>query len=116
MKRVETIEEMLIEHLPGRYKDTLACYEMWKHEDWEESDEGGLKGFISYFYLDFKYDMIITASRDDVFSKTQWRILRDTIKNRSKPIRIQSDPNKPALHKGAARLGGRFIEDEIYFD
>ncbi len=110
------IREMLIDHLPNRYSDTLSCYDMWEHENWKDLDEeGNMRGFISYFFLDFKQDMVITAATNNRFSKTQWRILRDTIKNRVKAIRIQSDPNNKALHKGAARLGGRFILDEIYF-
>ena len=114
---IRTIEDRIKEHLPGRYKDTLACYKAFKHQDWEEyNDEGELIGFVSYFLLDFKHDMIITAAKDNKFSKAQWRILRDTLRDRVKPIRIQSDPNNKALHKGAARLGGVFIEDEIYFN
>jgi len=113
---IRTIEDRLKEHLPDRYADTLACYDMWEHQDWEDiAEDGELVGFISYFLLDFKFDMIITAAKDNRFSKAQWRILRDTIKYRTKPIRIQSDPNNLALHKGAARLGGTFVEDEIHF-
>ena len=115
---IRSIEDRIKEHLPGRYKDTLACYDMWDHEDWTEYDEdtGELIGFISYFFLDFRFDMIITAAKNNRFSKKQWRVLRDTIKNRVKPLRIQSDPSNKALIKGAARYGGRFIEDEIFFD
>lgn len=113
---VKTIEDRLKAHLPDRYEDTLACYDMWKHEDWEDiTDDGELIGFISYFFLDFKWDMIITAAHANRFSKDQWKILQATLLNRVKPIRIQSDPNNIALHRGAARLGGYFIEDEIYF-
>lgn len=113
---IRTIEDRLKAHLPDRYEDTLACYDIWKHEDWEDrGDDGELIGFISYFFLDFKWDMIITAAHANNFSKAQWRILQATLQNRVKPIRIQSDPNNLALHRGAARLGGYFIEDEIYF-
>jgi len=115
---VETIEEMLIQHLPNRYEDTLNCYRCFKHESWEDRDEdtGELLGFVTYFFLDFKHDMIITAAKNDRFSKAQWRVLRDTLRARVKPIRIQSDPNKIQLHKGAARLGGKFYGDEVFFD
>jgi len=110
------IKEMLMLHLPNRYEDTLACYDCFTYEDWKDyNEDGSLKGFISYFFLDFKYDMVITAATGDIFSRAQWKILRDTIKNRTKPISIQSDPNKPALHKAAARLGGEFYDDTIYF-
>ena len=113
---IRTIEELLIDHLGDRVDDTLQCYDMWKHEDWEDiTDDGELIGFISYFLLDFKFDMVITAAKDNNFSKTQWRIIRDTIRERAKPLRIQSDPSNKALHKGAARLGGVFLEDEIWF-
>jgi len=113
---ITTIEERVKEHLPGRYQDTLACYDAFEHEDWEDiTDDGELIGFISYFFLDFKWDMIITAAKDNNFSRKQWKILKHTLINRKKPIRIQSDPNNIALHKAAKRLGGKFIEDEIHF-
>ena len=114
---IKTIEELLIHHLPNRYQDTLACYEMWEHEDWEDRDmeTGELKGFISYFLLDFKFDMIITAQQENRFSKDQWKVLQKTIINREKPIRIQSDPTNPVLHRAAKKYGGKFVEDEIWF-
>ena len=113
---ITTIEEMLIEHLPEP-KDTLACYECFRHESWEDIDPetGELVGFLTYFYLDFEYDMIIAAAKDNKFSKAQWRILRDTLRSRVKPIRIQSDPKNPALHKGGARFGGYFSGGDLYF-
>jgi len=111
-----TIEELLIEHLGTRVEDTLSCYAMWEHEDWEDiTDDGELIGFISYFLLDFKFDMVITAAKNNRFSKTQWRILRDTIVKRVKPLRIQSDPSNLAIQKSAKRLGGIFLEDEVWF-
>ncbi len=113
---ITTIEQRLKHHLPNRYTDTLRCYDVFEHEDWEEfAEDGELIGFVSYFFLDFKWDMIITAAKDNIFSKTQWRIIKNTIENRVKPLRIQSDPNNKALHRGAARLGGKFVEDEIFF-
>lgn len=111
-----TIEELLIEHLGTRVEDTLSCYAMWEHEDWEDiTDDGELIGFISYFLLDFKFDMVITAAKNNRFSKTQWRILRDTIVKRVKPLRIQSDPSNNAIQKSAKRFGGIFLEDEVWF-
>jgi len=117
MKLITTIEHRIKEHLPNRYRDTLACYEAFEHQDWVEyNEEGELIGFISYFLVDFKHDIIITAAKNNKFSKAQWRILRDTIVNRVKPLRIQSDPTNQVLHRGAAKYGGKFIEDEIYFN
>ena len=112
---INTIEEMLIEHLKEP-KDTLACYECFNNESWEDRDPetGELKGFITYFFLDFEYDMIICAATDNKFSKSQWRILRDTLNNRVKPIRIQSDRYNMALRKGAKRFGGYFTGGDIY--
>ena len=113
---ITTIEERIKEHLPGRYADTLACYKVWEHEDWEDKDESGyLKGFVSYFFLDFKFDMIITAAENNRFSKEQWKVIRDTVVHRVKPIRIQSDPGNPILHKIAHKYGGKFYDDEIWF-
>lgn len=115
---IRSIEDRIKAHLPDRYQDTLNCYKVFTHEDWEDIDEdtGELIGFVSYFFLDFKYDMIVTAAKDNRFSKEQWRVLKDTLRNRVKPIRIMSDPTNIVLHKGAARLGGIFIEDEIFFN
>ena len=112
-----TIEERIKEHLPGRYQDTLACYEMWEHENWEDRDKdtGELKGFISYFFLDFKFDMIIAAAENNRFSKTQWKILRDTIVNRTKPLRIQSDPNNKSIIAAVKKYGGKWCDDEIWY-
>jgi hypothetical protein len=103
-------------HLPGKSKDTVTWYKNFTHETvlyYNDNEE--LEGMVSYFFLDFKFDMIITAAKDNKFSRTQWKILRQTILNRTKPLRIQSDPNNRALHKGAARLGGVFVEDEVHF-
>lgn len=114
---IRTIEDRIKEHLPGRYTDTLKCYEVFEHEDWEDiAEDGELVGFISYFFLDFKYDMIITAAKGDRFSKSQWAVLKSTVENRTKPLRIASDPKNKALHRGAARFGGVFIDDEIFFN
>ena len=114
---IKTIKELLIHHLPGRYADTLACYDMWEHQDWEDRDKetGELKGFISYFFLDFRFDMVIVAQQENRFSKDQWRVLRDTIQYRTKPLRIQSDPYNKVLQRAVKKYGGKFVEDEIYF-
>ncbi len=110
------VREMLIKHLPGRYEDTLKCYDVFTEETWvDENEDGTINGFISYFFLDFRHDMIVTAATDNRFSKAQWRVLRDTIRGRTKPLRIESDPDNIALHKGAARLGGKFFDREIMF-
>ena len=113
---IKTIEERIKEHLPGRYEDTLSCYDMWRHEDWEDkAEDGELVGFISYFFLDFRFDIIITAAKDNKFSKAQWRVLRDTIQYRTKPLRIQSDPYNKVLQRVVKKYGGKFVEDEIFF-
>ncbi len=112
---INTIEDRIKAHLPGRYEDTLKCYEMWEHQDWEErADDGELIGFISYFFLDFPYDIIITAAEDNKFSKAQWRILKDTINNRTKPLRIESDPSNPVLHRAIKQFGGKFVDSTIF--
>jgi len=113
---ITTIEEMLVEHLPEP-KDTLSCYKCFRNESWEDKDPntGELVGFVTYFFLDFGFDMLIAAAKDNKFSKAQWRVLRDTIKNRSKSLRIQSDPNNPVLHRAAESFGGFFVDGDIYF-
>ena len=112
----EQIKELLIHHLPGRHADTIACYDMWEHQDWkDENTDGTINGFISYFFLDFRFDIIITAAKDNKFSKAQWRVLRDTIQYRTKPLRIQSDPYNKVLQRVVKKYGGKFVEDEIFF-
>ncbi len=105
---------MLIDHLPGKYKDTLACYDMWEHQDWEDRDEetGELLGFVSYFFL----DMMIAAAKNNRFSPTQFKIVINTIRNRVKPIRLQSDPTNKALCRIVTKYGGRWLDDEMIFD
>ena len=111
-----TIEELVKLHLPGRYHDTLKFYEAFKHEDYLEYDEDGeLIALVSYFYLDFKWDVIITMAKDNRFTKKQWKVLSKTIDNRAKMLRIMSDPNNPALRKAVDRHGGYWVEDEIIF-
>ena len=116
----ELTEDMLgiIEyHLPGRSKDTIAWYENFTHDTvLFYDDEDRLDSMLSYFSLDFRFDTMIAMQREDKFSKRMWKILRDTLVSRVKPIRIMSDPKKKALHKAAARYGGKFYEDEVFFD
>jgi len=113
---ITTIRDRIIEHLPEP-KDTLACYECFRNESWEDIDKdtGELLGFVTYFFLDFEYDMLIAAAKDNKFSKEQWRVLKHTIGNRAKSLRIQSDPNNKVLHRAAEKFGGYFTGGDIYF-
>lgn len=114
---ITTIEERIREHMPEP-TDTLNCYKCFLHENWEDRDPktGELKGFITYFFLDFPFDMIVTAAKDNRFSKSHWKILRDTIINRVKTIRIQSDPTNKVLQRAVKKYGGYFDEEgEIIF-
>jgi hypothetical protein len=113
---ITTIEERIREHLPEP-NDTLACFKCFRHESWEDIDKdtGELIGFVAYFFLDFEYDMIIAAAKDNSFSKEQWRVLKHTIGKRVKPIRIQSDPNNKVLHRAAKSFGGYFSGGDLYF-
>ena len=104
-------------HLSDRSRDTLACYTGWRHETMKEyNTQGEIDWMISYFYLDFKFDMIIVMQRDNKFSKSLWRILRDTIDKRVKPLRVMSDPSNEAIVEGAKRHGGVWMNDEIFFN
>ena len=115
----ELTEDMigLIEyHLKDRSGDTITWYRSFKHETILYYDiEDKLEGMISYFFLDFVFDTMVVMQRDNVFYKSMWRILKDTIKNRVKPLRIMSDPNNKVLVKGAIRHGGTWMQDEIWF-
>ena len=103
-------------HLPGRSRDTIAWYSNFEHETiLFYDDEDKLDGMISYFFLDFKFDTVIVMQRKNVFYKSMWRILKETIAKRVKPLRIMSDPNNDVLVKGAQRHGGVWIDDEIHF-
>jgi len=111
---ITTIEDRLKDHLPNIWGPAVDCYSNYIHEDWYDyAEDGELLGFISYFFLEDKSDMIITAAKDNRYSKAHWRVLRDTLINRSKPIRIQSDPKNKVLHKGAEKFGGFFLGSEI---
>lgn len=112
------IEELIKEHLPNDYEDTLKCYEEYIHETWEEIDKNTqeLKGFISYFFLDDEeFDMIVVIAKGNIFSRAQWKILAKTLKIRDREIQINSDNTNKKLHEFAARYGGYFKGDEIIF-
>ena len=103
-------------HLPGRSRDTLSWYENFEHETvLYYDDEGQLDGMISYFFLDFRFDTVIVMQRDNVFYKSMWKVLKNTIAKRVKPLRIMSDPSNDVLVKGAKRHGGEWMQDEVWF-
>lgn len=113
---ITTIKERLKEHLPDEWGIAHSCYSKYKHENWYDySEDGELLGFVSYFFLEGKSDMIITAAKDNRFSKKHWRVLRDTLLNRTKAIRIGSDPTNPILHLGANKFGGFFLGKDLVF-
>jgi hypothetical protein len=70
---------------------------------------------ISYFFLDFRFDMMIVMQRNNRFYKSMWQILRDTTQNRVKPIRIMSDPTNEVLVKMTQKYGGEWHYDELWF-
>ncbi|OYT57747.1 MAG: hypothetical protein B6U76_00125 [Desulfurococcales archaeon ex4484_217_2] len=115
----ELLPEMidLIEwHLPGRSKDTISCYQMWDHETLLYYDEeGNLDAMISYFFVDFPFDMMIVMQRNNKFYKDMWKVLRDTTQNRVKPIRIMSDPNNKVLVRKTKQYGGEWHQDELWW-
>lgn len=115
---MDTIEELIKEHLPNDYEYTLETYKECVHEDWEERDKDTkeLIGFISYFFLDEEaYDMIVVIAKGNIFSRAQWRILSKTLKTRNKEIQINSDSTNKKLHEFATRYGGYFEGDDIVF-
>ena len=103
-------------YLPDNYQETLSCYSKFKHSDWEDRDPNTneLIGFVSYFYLLYEHDMIITAAKDNRFSKAQWKVIKTTIKNRKKGIVIYCEPVKEII-RATIQLGGKFIEDRAIF-
>ena len=108
--------ELIEYHLPGRSEDTISWYENFKHDTVLFYDEDNvLDGMLSYFILDFKFDTIIAMQRGNIFYKDMWRILKDTIANKVKPLRIMSDPSNKVLVKGAERHKGVWHQDEIWF-
>ncbi len=114
---IYTIADRLRDHLEDPQR-TLDMYLLEDHEDWEERDPetDELIGFVSYFYFpDNSYDMIVTAAKDDRFSRQQWKVISKTLKNRNRAILIYSDPTNSILHKGCKKYGGHFIEDKIFF-
>ena len=111
---ITTIEDRLKDHLPHIWGPAVNCYKKYKHENWYDyAEDGELLGFITYFFLAGKSDMIITAAKNDRYSKDHWRILRDTLIHRTKPIRIESDKDNNVLIRGAKKFGGFFLGTEI---
>jgi hypothetical protein len=112
---INTIYGRLKEHLDEKeYELAIDVYETYEHTNWVEYKNGELIGFISYFTLPTDFDMIVTAAKDNKFSKSQWKELKKSIVSSNKDLQIKSDPTNNALHKGAYRLGGKFIEDIIH--
>jgi hypothetical protein len=108
--------ELIEYHLPGKSTDTVNVYKHFNHQSILYYDEDGkLDAMLSYFYFDFPYDSIVSMQRDNKFNKHMWRVLKDTIASRVKPLRIMSDPNNSVLVKGAIRHGGVWHQDEIWF-
>jgi hypothetical protein len=120
MERTDKLNKDMLDlieyHLPGRSRDTISWYENFKHDTvLFYDDDGILDGMLSYFILDFKFDTMIAMQRDNKFYKMMWKILKDTIANRQKPLRIMSDPTNKVLVEGAKRHGGVWHHDEIWF-
>ena len=108
--------DLIKHHLPGRNRDTIAWYENFTHETvLEYNEEGDIDWLISYFYLDFPFDNMIVMQRTNKFPKTMWRILRDTVQKRVKPIRIMSDPTNKVLVKMSTKYGAVWHEDEQWY-
>ena len=112
----EDMIDLIEYHLRDKSRDTITWYKNFKHQTVLYYDEEcKLQGMISYFLLDFQFDTMIVMQRENVFYKSMWRILKDTIKSRTKPLRIMSDPKNDVLVKGAKRHGGQWHHDEIWF-
>lgn len=111
---MSSIEELIIHHLK-RPIETLLVFKYFKHSDWIEYEDGKLISLVSYFKLDYSFDMVVAINKDNIFTPRQWRVIFTILKNRTKEIRIQSDSSNDKLHKGAKRFGGYFEEDEIIF-
>jgi len=111
-----TIDELMIEHVPVGWEHTLDILHHFEHEDWVEyADDGELIGFICYFkFDDFKDDLILTAAKDNKFSRLHWKIVMNTTKNRECSIRIPSDPTNKTIRRLAESYGGYWVDEEIY--
>jgi len=108
--------DLINHHLPNRSRDTIVWYENFKHDTVVEyNDEGEAEWMISYFFLDFPFDTMILMQRDNKFPKKMWKILRASLINREKAIRIMSDPSNKVLVKMAEKYGGVWHQDEIWF-
>jgi len=117
----EDMIELIKHHLPNNHLDTIRLYENFNHETvlYYITDERGIRrldAMISYFFFDFSYDSIVVMQRDNNFNRDMWKILKDTIKTRSKQLRIMSDPTNQALRRAVERLKGYWVEDEIIFE
>lgn len=108
--------DLINHHLPNRSRDTITWYENFEHETLlSYNEDGSIDWLISYFYLDFTFDTMIIMQRDNKFTKTMWRVIRDTVSRPIKPIRIMSDPNNTVLVKTAIKYGGEWHQDELWF-
>ena len=120
MTRVTELNEGMVDliniHLPGRSRDTITWYKNFEHETVLQYDsEGRVEWMISYFFLDFPFDTMIVMQRESKFPKKMWKILRDTVGQRVKPIRIMSDPSNEVLVKMSIKYGAVWHEDEMWY-
>lgn len=111
---MSNIDELIIHHIHTPV-ETLLAYRYLDHTDWEEYVDGQLLSLVSYFGLEYEYDMIIAINRDNIFTLGQWKYISKLLKTRTKEIRISSDPINKILHKGAKKYNGYFVDDYIVF-
>ena len=95
---------------------TLKVHQAYPHYSWIDIVDDEIVGFISYFPLeDNDFDVVVSHNKDNKYTLTHWRVLRNTLKNRKKYLVINSDSSNEALIKGAKKYGGYFIGEDLHF-
>ena len=105
--------------------DTFTLKLVIEHR-WDVSE---IQGIInnSYYYKEFNnvgfiilcdygdVILLVAASIDDKHSMDMWRVIRSTLKERTKPVITQYERNTDELFKASARYGVQRLENDIAY-
>ncbi len=112
------LEELIESHCGAQAYETAWAFNYLPHEKEIKYDtnNGDVISIVAYFPLErLNFDMIIMIHKDNKFSLSQWKWLKNKLINRQKEIRIAIVDNKDYLAKLASKYGGILQDDVLIF-
>jgi hypothetical protein len=112
----QDVQELAMSKHGVQYYHLIELY--WNRDELECDVEyvgTQLKSFLLYIHLPYDYDMVCITDKDDKYTKSRWKTIKDVLSNRSKEIRIDSPTRKIVLDVWADKFGGHRIEDTLIF-